>query len=125
MISLLQPAVVTRSFRLVFLHHQRPVAQPNASGPLGYPRAAFAFVRVRRSIPRTRRGLLDVSTVGRSAFQKALMNGSRCDTGAIPIDRAEAVHEALAARRTARGWPDQVEEIIMILWVPYEKRKDR
>ena len=41
-----------------------------------------------------------------------------------PIDRADAVREALAARRTARGWPDQVEEIIMMLWVPYEKRKD-
>jgi hypothetical protein len=41
-----------------------------------------------------------------------------------PIDRAEAVHEALAARRTARGWPDQVQEVIMMLWVPYEKRKD-
>ena len=40
------------------------------------------------------------------------------------IDRGEAVREALAARRTARGWPDQVEEIIMMLWVPYEKRKE-
>jgi len=42
-----------------------------------------------------------------------------------PIDRAEAVREALAARRQERGWPDQVEEIIMMLWVPYEERKDR
>jgi hypothetical protein len=42
-----------------------------------------------------------------------------------PIDRAVAVREALRARREARGWPDQVEELIMMLWVPYEERKDR
>ncbi len=41
-----------------------------------------------------------------------------------PTHNAEAVREALAARRTARGWHDQVEEIIMMLWVPYEERKD-
>jgi hypothetical protein len=41
-----------------------------------------------------------------------------------PIDKEHAVREALTASRQARGWPDQVEEIIMMLWVPYEKRKD-
>jgi hypothetical protein len=43
----------------------------------------------------------------------------------FPIHDEDAVGEALADRREARGWPDQVEEIIMMLWVPYEERKDR
>jgi hypothetical protein len=39
-----------------------------------------------------------------------------------PLNTTDSVREALAARRTARGWPDQVEELIMMLWVSYEPR---